>query len=76
MRTISVSVSEEDYESFRRAAARERRPIAQLIREAMSEYRLRKLGERLEHLPLLVGHRQIGEFPTRAEVYDEVFGHR
>ena len=74
MRTISVAVSEEDYESFRRAAERDGCSIAQMIREAMSEYRLRKLGDRLENLPLLVGHHQIADLPERETLYDEVFG--
>ena len=36
MRTISLSVSEKDYESFRDEAQRSNRSIASLIREAMA----------------------------------------
>lgn len=74
MRTISVAVSEDDYEAFRRAADRQRRPIAQLIREAMFVYRSEHLSERtrLTDFPVLVGHRQIAPLPTREELWDEV----
>ena len=36
MKTISLSVSEKDYEAFRDEAARQNRSIASLIREAMA----------------------------------------
>jgi hypothetical protein len=75
MKTISVSVSERDYEEFRRASAREGRPIAELIREAMGFYRSEKLDRRepLRELPVLVGHRLRRRLPSRLEVYDEMF---
>jgi hypothetical protein len=75
MKTISVSVSESDYEAFREAAARESRPIAQLIRDAMAEYRARRLPERspLRQLPVLAGHRPLAPLPSRSETYDEIF---
>jgi hypothetical protein len=75
MRTISVSVSKEEYEAFRRWSRRSKRPIAQLIREAMSFYRQERLEERsrLTELPVLVGHRPVGRLPSRGEIYDEVF---
>ena len=75
MRTISVSVSERDYEEFRRASHREGRPIAELIREAMGFYRAEKLGRRepLRDLAVLAGHRLRRRLPTRAQVYDEIF---
>lgn len=76
MKTISVSVSTEDYEAFRRGARRGKRPIAQLIREAMALYRKARLEEksRLLELPVLVGHRPLSTLPGRAELYDEIFG--
>lgn len=76
MRTISVSVSKDDYEAFRRGARRGQRPIAQLIREAMAFYRKERLEEksRLLELPVLVGHRPLSNLPGRAELYDEMFG--
>ena len=75
MKTISLSVSEDDYEAFRQASKRERRPIAQLIREAMVVYREERLGTRmpLTDLPVLAGHRQLAPLPSRVELYDEVF---
>jgi len=76
MRTISVSVSKEDYEAFRRGARRSKRSIAQLIREAMSFYRRECLEEksRLVDIPALVGHRPLAPLPARAELYEEIFG--
>jgi len=75
MKLISVAVSERDYEAFREAAAREHRPVAQLIREAMAEYRARRLAERppLRQLPVLAGHRPLAPLPSRSETYDEIF---
>jgi len=75
MRTISISVSRDDYEAFRRGSKRLRRSIAQLIREAMALYREERLEQksRLTELPVLVGHRPFGRLPTRAELYDELF---
>ncbi len=78
MKTISVAVSEADYEVFRQAARAQERPIAQLIREAMSVYRAERLEARtpLTEIPTLPGHRLIGQLPSRAEVYAEMFGER
>lgn len=79
MKTISVSVSADDYAAFRRGSRRTKRPIAQLIREAMALYRAERLEEksRLVDLPVLVGPRPVAdlpELPGRAEVYEEIFG--
>jgi len=76
MKSISLSVSEDDYEAFRAAADREGESIAALIREAMSFYRKERLSDRrpLEQLPVLVGHRPLTPLPSRATVYDEMFG--
>lgn len=76
MKTISVSVSADDYEAFRRGARRARRPIAQLIREAMALYRQERLEERsrLDDVPVLVGPRPLAPLPGRADIYDEIFG--
>jgi hypothetical protein len=75
MKTISVAVSEEDYRAFQEAAAREHRSVAQLIREAMAEYRARRLPEMtpLRQLPVLAGHRLLAPLPPRSEIYDEIF---
>lgn len=39
MKTISLSVSEKDYEAFRAESLRAGRSIASLIRDAMADYR-------------------------------------
>jgi len=78
MRTISLAVSEPDYEAFRRAADRQGRPIAQMIREAMAMYRAERLQERtrLTDFPVLVGHHSVAPLPTRDEVWDEITAER
>ncbi len=75
MKTISIAVSIEDYEEFRREAKRQNRSIAQLIREAMADYRTQKLSKKtpLTELPVLAGHRARSVLPERDELYDEVF---
>jgi hypothetical protein len=78
MKTISVGISTQDYEAFRRAARAQGRPIAQLIREAMAFYRAERMVERtrLDNLPALVGHRPVRPLPARHQIYDEVFARR
>jgi hypothetical protein len=78
MKTISLAVSESEYEAFRRAAQEENRPVAQLIREAMAYYREQRLEARtpLVELPLLPGHRLVQALPAREELYSEVFASR
>ena len=74
MKSISLTVDEKDYESFRILAASRTRSITQLIREAMAVY-LRQLQQRspLRDLPVLAGHRPTAELPTRADLYDDIF---
>jgi len=78
MKTISVAVSESDYDAFREAARRRDRSIAQLIRDAMARYRESELQPRspLRSVPVLPGHRPVGRLPSRSEIYDEIFGPR
>jgi len=78
MRTISLSVSESEYEAFRRAAAEGGRPIAQMIREAMAEYHAGRFPDRtpLRRLIVLPGHRPVSPLPTRFDVYDDIFSAR
>jgi hypothetical protein len=45
MRTISLAVSEKNYELFRQLAQTENRSIASLIRDAMADYILRSERE-------------------------------
>lgn len=74
MKSISVSVSESDYEAFRAYADRNDRSIAELVREAMALYRRERLSpsERLERLPVARGMKPLGPLPTREEIYDEI----
>lgn len=78
MRPISLSVSEDEYEALRRVAKAQRRPVAQLIREAITWYRTEKLEARtkLERVPVLAGHRHREPSPARAELYDDIFAPR
>ena len=46
MKTITVNVSEPIYQDFQRHAETTDRPTSELIREAMEEYRDRKLRRR------------------------------
>lgn len=75
MRTISVAVSESDYDAFREAARQRDRSIAQLIRDAMARYRETELEPRspLRRVPVLPGHRPVGRLPSRSDLYDEIF---
>jgi hypothetical protein len=75
MKTISVGVLDADYESFRQASTAQGRPIAQLIREAMSLYRREHIERRtpLRDVPTLAGHRLVADLPARDELYDEIF---
>lgn len=43
MKTITINVSEPVYDEFQRAARRLGRPAAELIREAMEQYRREQL---------------------------------
>lgn len=78
MKTVSISVSEADYEVFREAAKESQRSIAQLVREAMAFYRQERLQPRtpLREVPVLPGHRLVGELPSRSEIYDEIAAER
>lgn len=74
MKSISVSVSESDYEAFRAYAARHDRSIAELVREAMALYRRERLTptERLERLPVVHGMQPLGPLPSKEEIYDDI----
>ncbi|OFX22410.1 MAG: hypothetical protein A2V77_22865 [Anaeromyxobacter sp. RBG_16_69_14] len=75
MKSISLSVSEQDYDAFRKAAQSQERPIASLIREAMAAYRAERLEGRgrLEEIVVLTGHAPLAPLPSREELYDEAF---
>jgi hypothetical protein len=78
MKTISLSVSDEVYESFRHAADRQGRSIAEMVHDAMAFYHAAKPEprQRLERVTIFPGHRSIAELPSRAEIYDEIHGVR
>jgi toxin-antitoxin system PIN domain toxin len=76
MKTISLAVSEDTYETFRRAAQTTNRSIAHLIRDAMAWYETTKLHQLapLQEIPLLPGHRLVhSERFNREEVYEDFF---
>lgn len=74
MRPISVHVEEADYCELKALAARNGRPVAELIRQAMAEY-VQEHRDRpsLRDIPPLAGGRRIRRW-TREEIYDEMFG--
>ena len=73
MKPISVHVSEEIYEGLKSLAARSGRPVAELIRQAMSEY---LHLERRSHVSLLaIEPHESGELLRpweRSELLDEM----
>ena len=73
MKPISVHVSETDYEELKSMAARTGRPVAELIRRAMTEYldRERTSGRSVLDLP---GHDsgKLRETWTRGDLVDEM----
>ena len=74
MRTISLHVSDSDYEAYKTLAARTSRPVAQLIREAMSRW----LGEHPLDAPSLRDVRPVDLGPMlqpfdRSELADEMY---
>ena len=77
MKSISVTVVKSDYAAFRRAAKKQKKSIAALIRDAMAHYRREKLDERpqlTELLPLVGARlRREARLPSRAEIYDDIF---
>ncbi len=75
MKTISLAVSEDVYDSFRQAADREGRSIAHMIRDAMAFYLETRIGARtrLTEVPVLLGHRPLSELPSRGDIWEEIF---
>ncbi|MFL6258689.1 MAG: ribbon-helix-helix protein, CopG family [Thermoanaerobaculia bacterium] len=73
MKPISVHVDEEEYQDFKSLAARTGRPVAELIREAMTEYLGRHRGRRgsIFDVPTHHGGAQLKTW-TRDEVFDEM----
>jgi hypothetical protein len=74
MKTISLRISESDYEAFQRAAKLQGCSADYLIREAMKLYRQRYSLERppLDSLPILDAGRPIDRLPDRSQLYEEM----
>ena len=74
MRTISVHVSEADYAAFKSLAAQDERPVAELIREAMSHWLAghRRTGGSLADIRPVECGAPLRPF-DRSEVADEMF---
>lgn len=74
MKSISISVSDTDYEVFRQVAKGSDHSIAGLIREAMAYYKEQRLSQqgRLRHLTIFPNTRSRGTLPNRSQIYDEM----
>jgi len=73
MKPISVHVAEDDYEELKSMAARTGRPVAELIRTAMTEYLHRERRGRLSVLDLPVHDSgELRERWTRSGLLDEM----
>ena len=74
MRTISVHVSESDYANFKSLAAQAGRPVAELIREAMTRWLVdhRRNGGSLADVQPVDCGAVLRPF-DRGEVADEMF---
>ena len=73
MKPISVHVEDEIYRSLKALAGRTGRPVAELIREAMSDYLGRKIGSGPSLLEI-PAHRSGAQLEpwTRDELFDEM----
>jgi len=72
MKSISVHVSERDYQELKSLAAASDRPVAELIRQAMADYiqRIRQEGQPLASLDPHDSGALLRPW-TRAELLDE-----
>jgi hypothetical protein len=77
MRAISVHVEDEDYQRLKSLAAREGRPVAVLIRQAMADY-LDREGRSGRSILDIRPHKsgKLLRSWTRAEIYDEILDER
>jgi hypothetical protein len=74
MRTLHLTVTDSEYEAFRRAAEAAHRSMEQLLREAIASFQNRARAKApLRDLPVLQGHSPMGELPSRADLYEEMF---
>lgn len=73
MKPISVHVSEDDYQELKSMAARTGRPVAELIRRAMSEFVARERPEQRSVLQLPAHDSGRAKEPwTRSDLLDEM----
>jgi hypothetical protein len=72
MRTISLAVSEKNYELFRERAQAENRSIASLIRDAMADYLRREATAPGSLTPDATVVQQLLPGPGRYRIYAEV----
>lgn len=77
MRAISVHVEEEEYQRFKSLASLQGRPVAALIRRAMSDYLERDgpPGRSILEIPAHRGGKLLRGW-TRSELYDEMLDGR
>jgi hypothetical protein len=75
MRTLRVTVTDSEYEAFRKAAEAAHQPMAKLLRDAITLVQREKheIKSPLRDLPVLTGHRPVGDLPSRADLYEEIF---
>jgi hypothetical protein len=75
MRTLRVTVSDSEYDALRQVADTRDRSVEQLIHEVLASFQRESHTPRkpLRDLPLFPGHRLVGDLPSRAELYDEIF---
>lgn len=73
MRAVSVHVEEDEYQRFKSLAGLEGRPVAALIRRAMSEFlnREERPGRSILDIPAHPGGRLLRPW-SRSEIYDEM----
>ena len=77
MKPISVHVSDEQYQTLKSLAARSGRPVAELIRNAMSLYieKEKRLAASILELPAHESGAQLDPW-SRDELVDEMVGSR
>lgn len=77
MKTVSLYVSDVAYAEFKSLAAQSERPVAQLIREAMSEWLAthRRDGHSLAHVEPIDCGAPLAPY-DRADVADEMYAAR
>jgi hypothetical protein len=75
VRTLRVTVTDSEYETFRRAAEAAHRPMAKLLRDAIAlvQREKKEIKAPLRDLPVLPGHRPLGDLPSHADLYEEMF---